>query len=186
MASIAAAWAVGLHWDDIRRGLASFVNDASTAPGRFNVMDYQGATVIADYGHNPDAMRALVAAIEAMPAKRRSVVISGAGDRRDEDISEQTAILGAAFDHVVLFEDACQRGRADGEVVRLLRQGLKGASRTCNVKSIKGEFLAIDEALKQLQPGDLCLVLVDQVEEALAHLNKRIAQPLRELAEAAA
>ncbi|XVJ71407.1 MAG: cyanophycin synthetase [Rhizobacter sp.] len=186
MASIAAAWAVGLHWDDIRRGLASFVNDASTAPGRFNVMDYQGATVIADYGHNPDAMRALVAAIDAMPAKRRSVVISGAGDRRDEDISEQTAILGAAFDHVVLFEDACQRGRADGEVVRLLRQGLKGASRTSNVKSIKGEFLAIDEALKQLQPGDLCLVLVDQVEEALAHLNKRIAQPLRELVDAAA
>ncbi|MFY7942093.1 MAG: glutamate ligase domain-containing protein, partial [Burkholderiaceae bacterium] len=186
MASIAAAWAVGLHWDDIRRGLASFVNDASTAPGRFNVMDYQGATVIADYGHNPDAMRALVAAIEAMPAKRRSVVISGAGDRRDEDISEQTAILGAAFDHVVLFEDACQRGRADGEVVRLLRQGLKGASRTRNVKSIQGEFLAIDEALKQLQPGDLCLVLVDQVEEALAHLNKRIAQPLHELADAAA
>ena len=71
-------------------------------------------------------------------------------------------------------------------MVRLLRQGLKGASRTSNVKSIKGEFLAIDEALKQLQPGDLCLVLVDQVEEALAHLNKRIAQPLRELVGAAA
>ena len=29
-------------------------------PGRFNIMDYRGATVIADYGHNPDAMRALV------------------------------------------------------------------------------------------------------------------------------
>jgi cyanophycin synthetase len=186
MASIAAAWGLGLHWDDIRRGLASFVNDASTAPGRFNVMDYQGATVIADYGHNPDAMRALVAAIDAMPAKRRSVVISGAGDRRDEDISEQTVILGAAFDHVVLFEDACQRGRADGEVVRLLRQGLKGASRTRRVQSIKGEFLAIDEALKQLEPGDLCLVLVDQVEEALAHLSQRIAQPLFELTDAAA
>jgi cyanophycin synthetase len=186
MASIAAAWSVGLHWDDIRRGLASFVNDVNTAPGRFNVMDYQGATVIADYGHNPDAMRALVAAIDAMPAKRRSVVISGAGDRRDEDIREQTAILGAAFDRVVLFEDACQRGRADGEVVRLLRQGLKGASRTQQVQAIKGEFLAIDEALKQLQPGDLCLVLVDQVEEALAHLNQRIAQPVFELADVAA
>ena len=74
----------------MRRGLASFVNDADTAPGRFNVIDYRGATLIADYGHNPDAMRALVRAVEAMPAKRRSVVISGAGDRRDEDIREQT------------------------------------------------------------------------------------------------
>ena len=78
-------------------------------------MDYRGATVIADYGHNADAMRALVAAVEALPAKQRSVVISGAGDRRDEDIREQTVILGTAFDDVFLFQDACQRGREDGE-----------------------------------------------------------------------
>jgi UDP-N-acetylmuramyl tripeptide synthase len=69
-------------------------------------------------------MRALVAAVDAMPAQRRSVVISGAGDRRDDDIRDQTVILGDAFDDVILFEDACQRGRADGEVMKLLRQGL--------------------------------------------------------------
>ena len=136
-------------------------------------MDYRGATVIADYGHNPDAMRALVSAVEAMPAKRRSVVISGAGDRRDEDIREQTAILGEAFDDIILFQDACQRGRADGEVLKLLREGLTQASRAQNVEDIYGEFKAIDVALSRLNPGDLCLVLVDQVEEALAHLAKR-------------
>ena len=173
MASVAAAWAVGLDWDTIRNGLASFANDADNAPGRFNVMDYRGATVIADYGHNPDAMRALVSAVEAMPAKRRSVVISGAGDRRDEDIREQTAILGEAFDDIILFQDACQRGRADGEVLKLLREGLTQASRAQNVEDIYGEFKAIDVALSRLNPGDLCLVLVDQVEEALAHLAKR-------------
>ena len=172
MASVAAAWAAGLSWDAVRRGLASFANDADNAPGRFNVMDYRGATVIADYGHNPDAMRALVAAVDAMPAQRRSVVISGAGDRRDEDIREQTAILGNAFDHVILYQDACQRGRADGEVLALLRQGLVQASRARQVEEIHGEFKAIDHALAQLQPGDLCLVLVDQVEEALAHLAR--------------
>ena len=36
----------------------------TTRPGRFNVFDYRGATLIADYGHNPDAMRALVRAVE--------------------------------------------------------------------------------------------------------------------------
>ena len=174
MASIGAAWSTGLDWDTIRRGVASFSNDADNAPGRFNVMDYKGATVIADYGHNPDAMRALVDAVNAMPAKRRSVVISGAGDRRDDDIREQTAILGAAFDEVILFQDACQRGREDGEVLSLLRDGLKGAPRTKHVEEIHGEFIAIDTALKRLAPGDLCLVLVDQVEESLAHLAQRI------------
>jgi len=30
--------------------------------------------------------------------------------------------------------------------------------------------------LSHLAPGDLCLILVDQVEEALAHIAKRIAE----------
>ena len=174
MAAVAAVWGVGLHWETIRRGLASFVNDADNAPGRFNVMDYRGATVIADYGHNPDAMRALVAAVDAMPGKRRSVVISGAGDRRDSDIRDQTVILGDAFDDVILYQDAAQRGRGDGEVMALLREGLAQASRTKRIDEIRGEFVAIDAALERLEPGDLCLVLVDQVEEALAHLSQRI------------
>ncbi|WP_341678621.1 cyanophycin synthetase [Niveibacterium sp. SC-1] len=174
MASIAAAWAAGLDWASIRKGLASFRNDADNAPGRFNVFDYRGATVIADYGHNPDAMIALVRAVEAMPAKHRSVVISGAGDRRDEDIRQQTEILGNTFDSVLLYEDACQRGRADGEVIALLRQGLTDAGRTANVEEIRGEFIAIDRALESLSQGDLCLILVDQVEEALAHIAARV------------
>ena len=176
MAAIGAAWGAGLPWDTIKRGLAGFVNDSDNAPGRFNVMDYKGATIIADYGHNPDAIRALTKAVEGMPGNKRSVVISGAGDRRDQDITEQTQILGHAFDDVVLYQDACQRGREDGEVIALLRKGLEGASRTSYVTDIHGEFIAIDHALARLQPGDLCLVLVDQVEEALAHLQKRIAE----------
>ena len=176
LAAVAAAWGCGLPFDAVRSGLASFVNDTQNAPGRFNVMDYRGATVIADYGHNPDAMRALVSAVDAMPAKRRSVVISAAGDRRDEDIREQTQILGAAFDSVLLYQDAAQRGRADGEVIVLLREGLSGAARTREVEEIRGEFAAIDQALAALAPGDLCLVLVDQVDEALAHLHRRIAE----------
>ena len=174
MAAIGGAWGANLDWDSIRRGAGSFANDADNAPGRFNVMDFRGATVIADYGHNVDAMRALVSAVNAMPGERRSVVISGAGDRRDEDIREQTVVLGEAFDEVILFQDACQRGRADGEVLALLRQGLEGASRTRSIEEIRGEFIAIDHALEKLSPGDLCLILVDPVEEALAHLSRRI------------
>ena len=176
MASVAAAWALGLDWDTIRQGLSGFSNDVNNAQGRFNLFKYRGATVIADYGHNPDAMIALVHAVEAMPATRRSVVISGAGDRRDQDIRQQTEILGDAFDEVILYEDQCQRGRADGEVVALLRQGLANARRTTQSSEIKGEFLAIDTAMDKLKSGELCLILVDQVEEAMAHIAARVVQ----------
>ncbi len=176
MAAVAAAWALNLDWALICRGLASFDNDSNNAQGRFNLYKYRGATIIADYGHNPDAMLALVRAVQAMPARRRSVVISGAGDRRDEDIREQTRILGDAFDEVVLFEDACQRGRADGEVLALLREGLTDARRAHDIHEIRGEFVAIDLAMDKLCEGDLCLILVDQVEEALAHIAARVSQ----------
>jgi len=174
MASVAAAWALKVEWATIEAGLASFSNDNDNAAGRFNLFHYRGATVIADYGHNPDAMAALVQAVQAMPATRRSVVISGAGDRRDQDIRQQTEILGAAFDEVVLFEDQCQRGRKDGEVIALLRQGLVGAKRTTQSSEIYGEFLAIDTAMDKLKEGELCLILVDQVEEALAHIAAKV------------
>ncbi len=176
MAAIATGWALGYSWEVIERALAGFVSDAQTAPGRFNVFDYRGATLIADYGHNPDAIEALVSAIDNMPAKRRSVVISGAGDRRDDDIRQQTEILGDAFDDVILYQDACQRGREDGEVIALLRAGLVAAKRTSETLEITGEFLAIDTALGRLESGDLCLILIDQVEDALAHITKRIAE----------
>ncbi len=176
MAATAAAWGLGIPWAVIRRGLATFVNDASTAPGRFNLFNYHGATLIADYGHNPDAISALVRAIDSMPASRRTVVISGAGDRRDCDIRMQTEILGDAFDEVILYQDACQRGRADGEVLALLREGLVNARRTTRCEEIRGELIAIDTALSRLRSGELCLILIDRIDEALAHIAMRCAE----------
>ncbi|MDR2239786.1 MAG: cyanophycin synthetase [Zoogloeaceae bacterium] len=176
MASVAAAWALNLDWAAIRAGLQSFASDTETAPGRFNVFSYRGATLIADYGHNPDAILALTRAVEAMPARRRMIVISGAGDRRDEDIRRQSEIFGDAFDEVILYQDQCQRGRADGEVLTLLRDGLARAKRATAIEEIRGEFLAIDTALARVRPGDLCLILIDQVDEALAHIARRLAE----------
>jgi cyanophycin synthetase len=176
MAAIAAAWGLGISWETIRRGLATFVSDAATAPGRFNVFTHRSATLIADYGHNPDAIRALVQAVDNMPSKRRIVVISGAGDRRDCDIRLQTEILGDAFDEVILYQDDCQRGRADGEVVALLREGLAKARRTTRTEEINGEMLAIDTALSRLEAGDLCVLLIDRIDESLAHIAMRNAE----------
>ncbi len=182
LAAVGACWGLDMDWPHIVSGINSFHNDSKNAPGRFNLMHYRDATVVADYGHNPHAMRALVAAFDALPAQqgmKRTVVISGAGDRRDEDLRELTRVLGEAFDNIVLFEDACQRGRADGEVLGLLREGLQGATRASHVEEIRGEFIAIDRGLSLLKPGDQCLVLVDQVEEALAHLAMRVTEHQR-------
>ena len=176
LAATAAAWAAGLSWAAIEGTLARFDTTASSVPGRFNEFHVGGGTVFADYGHNPDALAALVQGLDGMPASRRSIVISAAGDRRDEDIVTQGRIVGAAFDRVLLYQDAAQRGRGDGEVMALLRKGLQGGSRVTEIEEIRGEFVAIDRALDQIVPGEICLILIDQVEEALEHLASRASQ----------
>ena len=174
MAAIGAAWCLGLPWEVVEAGARTFRSDSRTVPGRFNVYSYRGATVIADYGHNPDAIAALVEAAMVYRAKRRLVMISGAGDRRDCDLMAMTHMLGEEFDEVVLYEDACNRGRKDGEVMALLRKGLEGTSRAQAVTELRGEFKAIDFSLGRLSPGDLGLLLIDQVDAALAFLERRI------------
>jgi len=173
LAAVGAGWGLGVPFAAIDAALRGFSGDSGAVPGRFNRFDHRGATVIADYGHNPDAMVALAEAIERIATGKRVVVISGAGDRRDEDIRRQTEVLGDCFDEVILYQDACQRGREHGEVIRLLREGLRAAGRARHVEAIDGEFAAIDRGLERLAPGDLCLVLIDQVQAALAHLRSR-------------
>ena len=61
-------------------------------------------------------------------------------------------------------------------MLALLREGLTRAKRAKAIEEINGEFLAIDTALARIQPGDLCLILIDQVEEALAHIGRRLVE----------
>jgi cyanophycin synthetase len=44
------------------------------------------------------------------------------------------------------------------------------------VEEIFGEFKAIDTALQRLSGGDLCLVLIDQVQESLDYIGSKARQ----------
>ncbi len=55
-----------------------------------------------------------------------------------------------------------------------MQEGLVGATKAKQVKEIHGEFLAIDTALNEVSEGDICLILIDQVEESLAYLKEKV------------
>jgi cyanophycin synthetase len=173
MCAIAAALGLRVPFETIRAALASFQSTPDTVPGRFNFFAHKSGSVIADYGHNPDALTSLVNTLKNVPAVERSIVLSAAGDRRDIDIIEQGRIAGGFFDHIILYEDACQRGRPDGETLVLLKQGIAQANtvKVPTIQEIRGEFNAIELALSDMKQGDLVLVLIDQVNEALDYLK---------------
>jgi len=176
LAATGAGWACGIPLSAIRQTLSLFKSDSRQAPARFNLFELSGATLIVDYGHNVDALLALIEAIGRMPHDRRLVVYTAAGDRRDIDIVKQAEILGNEFDHVIIYEDKCTRGRADGEVVALMRRGLARSTRVTEIFETRGEFRAIEAGLRMLKPRDLILVQADQVAEALSFVEKFVAE----------
>ncbi len=176
LASVAAAHWLGIPVEAIRSGVRSFTSDIASAPGRFNMLTHQGSTIVLDYGHNSSALIALNEALAKFPHKRRKVVYTAAGDRRDIDIKRQAVLLAGFFDEIYIYEDQCTRGRADGEIIRLMREGFISAPRTPRVLQAPGEMAAIGAAIARLEPGDLLLCQVDQVEEALAFVSGMLRQ----------
>ena len=171
IAAVAAAWALGISDEHIIRGVRSFTPSFDQSAGRFNVLDLNGITVVVDYGHNVDALRALLDALAPFPNERRIVVYSCAGDRRDNDIIEQGRLLGLQFDEAWLYEGDYVRGRQPGEIMELLAKGLQGSTRTKRVESIQGHLKCVDLALASAKPGDLLMIQADTADETIQHLR---------------
>lgn len=173
LAATAAAWALQIPADIIRHELEQFDSDMTQTPGRFNVVERDGAVIILDYGHNPSAVVSLIESLEKFPQQRRTVVYGADGDRRDDQIMRQSELLGQAFDRVILYEEPSRRrGRAAGECYRLLEAGLSNAQRAKEVLRIDGEQEAIAAALHQIKSGDLVLVQVDAVDADLQFIER--------------
>jgi cyanophycin synthetase len=176
LAAAAAAWSLGLRLETIRQGLESFVNTSAKVPARFNLIQFRGATIVIDYGHNASALEALMDAFEQLQHERRLIVYTAAGDRRDEDIRRQAELIAQGFDSWIMYEDLCTRGRPDGEVLRLMREGIPTTRRLQTVLEAFSEMEAIGKALDLMQPGDLILVQADQVEAAIEFVEAELAR----------
>jgi cyanophycin synthetase len=175
LAAAAAASALGVPRDAIRTALESFSPHLDGTPGRFNLLEVSGATVVVDYGHNPSALSAILEAFKNFPEGRRRAVYSSAGDRRDCDMIRQGQILGDAFDSVILYEDHYTRGRGEGEIMRLIRQGLVTGKRVREIEEIRGSLKAVEHALTTAQPGEVLLVQADEIDETVEFMRRYVA-----------
>jgi cyanophycin synthetase len=175
LAAAAAAWSLGVPCEAIRVALESFAADLEKVPGRFNLLEIEGATVIVDYGHNASALACLIEAMNEFPHRRRLAVYSTAGDRRDCDLVRMGALLGDAFDHVILYEDHYLRGRKEGEIIALFRKGLAGGRRVSTVEEVRGAVKAMEVGLAAARPGDLLLVQADVIDETIDFFQRQLA-----------
>jgi cyanophycin synthetase len=170
LAACAAVWSLNMPLDAIRAGLSSFHGDTQQVPGRFNVFRVREATVIVDYAHNPSALTAVVESLEVFPHRRRCLVFSPTSDRRDADELVMGRTIGDGFDRVFLYHGAAGP-------TALLRRGIDAGKRHPDIRETADELAAIEAALADLKPGDLLVIGVESIEEALAFVQARLSEP---------
>jgi cyanophycin synthetase len=174
MIAAAVAFSLGIKLDAIRQGLRTFDTTFFQAPGRMNVFNEHPFKVLMDYGHNAHAVGVMTDLAQRLDVTgRRIVVLTGPGDRRDEDLREIANVVAGKFDHYVCRRDDALRGRDGDEVPRiiakqLLAQGVDEAA----ISIIADEQEAINAALQMGKPGDLILVFADALVRSWKQITK--------------
>ncbi|WP_051337440.1 Mur ligase family protein [Leisingera daeponensis] len=163
LAASCLALALDLPVQALREGLRGFKPDAKDNPGRCNEFRYNDARVFVDFAHNPHSISAVCNALSDLPAKRRFIMLSHAGDRSDQDIRDVTATaLDFQPDVIVAAElEDYLRGRELGEIPDLIQKTISEQGYDAKqVLRASSPSQAASMILEKLVPGDLALLLV--------------------------
>jgi len=158
--------------EDIRSALMSFVPSANQTPGRLNFFQFKNFTMLADFAHNPHGMRLLSDFISKLDYPKKIGLISGTGDRRDEDIRELGLISAQCFDEIIIRCDKNLRGRTAEEIIQLLKEGIKQQNPLLPVMTIENEGEALEYIYANQQPGALYTIMCDVVSGALDKIKE--------------
>ncbi|MBI1782031.1 MAG: cyanophycin synthetase [Sphingobacteriales bacterium] len=171
--------------EDIRTGLQTFIPSESLTPGRLNFFHFKNFTFLADFAHNPHGLKLLCDFVSKLDYPLKVGVISGTGDRRDDDIRELGEISGQYFDEIIMRCDKNLRGRTAEEIMGLLEEGIRKVNPTVPIIKIANENEALEHIYANPKKGALYTIMCDVVAGALdkirelkeredVHLNKTV------------
>jgi cyanophycin synthetase len=158
--------------EDIRQGLQTFTPGESLTPGRLNFFHFKNITFLADFAHNPHGLKLLCDFVSKLDYKKKIGVISGTGDRRDEDIRELGEISAQYFDEIIIRCDKNLRGRTAEEIISLLKEGINKINPNIPTLTIANENEALEYIYAHQIPGALYTIMCDVVAGALDKIKE--------------
>jgi cyanophycin synthetase len=154
--------------DDIKLALQTFLPSPTQTPGRLNLFQFKKFQFLVDFAHNPAGLELLCDFMNKLEGTPKVGIISGTGDRRDDDIRELGRISAKYFDEIIIRQDKHLRGRTAEEMVALLVEGInEGKTKEIPIEIIYNEKEAIMYAYNSAKPGSLITIMCDVVAEAL-------------------
>ncbi|MEQ8910310.1 MAG: cyanophycin synthetase [Vicingaceae bacterium] len=165
--AVLASFLRSVQLEDIRLALQTFVPSPAQTPGRMNLFEFKEFSVLLDYAHNPSGMEAIGRFLEKTDGTPKVGVISGTGDRRDEDIIELGKVSAEIFDEIIIRQDAELRGRTQEEILELLMKGIASANKVNKVDVVANENLAILKVIEEGRKGSFITVISDAIPESI-------------------
>lgn len=167
LAASLAAYLHGFAIEDIANSLRTFIPSAHQTPGRLNIFKFKNFQVMIDFAHNPSGYRAIEDFLENVQATKKIGIISGVGDRRDEDIRECGRIAGRMFDHIIIRNEKHLRGRTEENINGLLLDGMHSTGRDITYEIIPKEIEALKHAMSMAEDGTFIVALSDVISNAI-------------------
>ena len=167
LAATLSAYLYGFKTEGIKLSLATFIPSAAQTPGRMNIFEFSKFKVLIDFAHNPTSYRGIEDFLGSVDATRKIGIISGVGDRRDEDIKECAVIAARMFDHVIIRQEKHLRGRTEKEIINLILEGLQEGDSSVTHEVISLEIEAIKHAISLAEEGTYIVALSDVIDNAI-------------------
>ena len=167
-----AAFTQGVEPEMLATGLLTFQINADNTPGRMNLFKFRDFGFLVDYAHNPHGLSALGKYLENVPATSKVGIITGVGDRRDDDLRDLGEVAGRIFDEIIIRTDEDLRGRKFPDIVQLVRDGISRINPFCKVQVIPDEMKAIDFAIRKSKPGQLIVLTTEKIRRAVSLVSE--------------
>ena len=161
-----------ISMEDIRSALESFEPSPTQTPGRLNFFHFKHFTFLADFAHNPHGLKLLCNFVNKLDYPHKIGIISGTGDRRDEDIRELGEISAQYFDEIIIRCDKNLRGRTPDEIINLLKEGIEKVNPSVPTIIIPNEDEALEYAYANTLKGSLVTIMCDVVARALDKIRE--------------
>ncbi|HVD26993.1 MAG TPA: Mur ligase family protein [Mycobacteriales bacterium] len=161
LAAVGAGLGVGLPRAAVVDGLRSFRPGPEDNPGRMNVYELNGVTVVVDLAHNEAGVAAVLEVLRGLGGPGASVrlVMGTPGDRTDDIIRAVGEMAARGADQVVIgHKEHYLRGRDADELAELLQEGAAAVG-VHDVPVHATELAGLQALVDQAVPGDVIGVM---------------------------
>nr|WP_199076878.1 cyanophycin synthetase [Pedobacter sp. ASV19] len=167
LAATLAAFLCGYKIEDIRMSLETFIPSAAQTPGRMNIFKFKEFQILVDFAHNPDGFNGIKDYLKTIEATEHVGVISGTGDRRDEDIKETARIAAQMFDKIIICQEKYLRGRNQQELIDLLLSGIHEIKPNMEVTINNNGEDCLRYIIATAKSGSFITILSDTIDNAI-------------------